>query len=98
MPNNMQNMEVQGVPGSPQGDGTPPDRERILNGRTILFHYAHVKGGRRRSQGCPFCTRGLDGATTIRQSDEPGNGVVQSDRTDEEGNASYSYDRDWPWS
>lgn len=63
------------------------DGERVLIGRHILSHNAHVKIGKRRDALCKFCVGGVDEVITAIEVEEPTNDVVPGSGGDKEGDA-----------
>lgn len=94
--NDMQDMEVQGVPGPGQSQSRDGGGDRYLNTRTLLSHYRHLQGrGRLSLTGCPVCVNGLEGALIPIEEKKPEPVVVPSDRADEGKTDSHAPDNWW---
>jgi len=78
--------------------GKDEDGVRVLKGRTILAHYAHLKTGRGAyPEGCPVCKDGVDGAVAVIEEKKLEPVVDKGDRSDKEGDAASASAGGWPF-
>lgn len=77
--------------GKSEVPGQDADRERVLNGRAFLSHYAHIKVGQRKNPQCRFCLQGMDAVvTTPAQEVETTDAMDEDTGSDEERSTPYS--------
>ena len=84
--NNVQDVEVPGVPRSPQSPVYDASRVRNLNFRAVRSHYLHIQNGNRKGPRCSVCSQGLEGALEkVEKKRPPTAPVAEGAGTDEEG-------------
>lgn len=96
----MQNVEVQRVPGQGSSDGENENPVRVFYTKAFLAHYRHIRGGKRTdTKGCGMCQKGLDAVLVpaTEESTVPRASVVPSARIDEEKADTPAPDSRRPW-
>lgn len=90
----LQDLAMPSMSGESEGTSPGPHRERYLNGRAMLSHFAHLRESKGpRPTKCGFCRGGLE--AVIKTVAEPQPDVVPSDRIDETEPAPSPPDRWW---
>lgn len=104
--NVVSSVDVPSVPGEVDGAIAPENRIRRGSAGVLRSHNAHVKAGVRRDAArCGFCREGLGAVLEVVRRELPADlersgeeaEVVSGGGVDEDGPASPSSDRKWPW-
>ncbi len=91
-------MDMRGVSREVSSTGEDDNAVRVLNGKAILSHYAHLRSQPGRTdKRCAFCQSGLDGVIKEVEVQKPEVDVVPSDRVDKEGDTTSAPDRRGSW-
>lgn len=92
-------MVMQSMPGKSEGPHKDEIGERVLNIGVMLSHHRHVQAGRRTSPRCGFCSKGLEGVSSLPeiQAKQQDNSVDESGRDHPEGTAPPAPTGRWYW-